>query len=337
MLPAPIPSNLDVLLAGPPCQGFSTAGKRALDDPRNALLLLAGRIAVSHSPKVILIENVRGVTAGAHGRYWEELGEILKAAGYRISEILCDAYKMGVAQIRRRQVMFAWNTGKDFDLSWPEQIGGTLRSVLLDVAKAPNHTLSKSPANARLVRIARHIRPGQKLSNVRSGLRVVHTWEIPDVFGKTTSKERQLLASLMRIRRRRRLRDFGDADPVPACVLARDLKGPVADVLADLCRKGYVRKSELGYDLVRSFNDKYRRLEWDKPSYTVDTRFGNPHYFLHPSENRGFTVREAARIQGFPDSFVFRGSMAAQYRMVGNAVPPPIARILANLAKRALT
>jgi DNA (cytosine-5)-methyltransferase 1 len=63
---------------------------------------------------------------------------------------------------------------------------------------------------------------------------------------------------------------------------------------------------------------------------TVDTRFGQPRFFLHPEHHRGFSVREAARIQGFPDDFEFEGSVQSQFRMVGNAVPPPLAASVAR-------
>ena len=89
-------------------------------------------------------------------------------------------------------------------------------------------------------------------------------------------------------------------------------------------------------DLSHTFNGKYRRLSWDHPAPTVDTRFGDPKYYLHPEEQRGLSVREAARIQGFPDDFVFAGSKAAQFRMVGNAVPPPLAKQLAEAIREYL-
>ena len=111
---------------------------------------------------------------------------------------------------------------------------------------------------------------------------------------------------------------------------------PVAATLRNLIRKRYVRRIEKEYDLVHTFNGKFRRLSWDKPAPTVDTKFGDPYYFLHPEDHRAFTVREAARVQGFPDDFVFVGGLAKQYRFVGNAVPPPLARTIANYIQQAL-
>jgi DNA (cytosine-5)-methyltransferase 1 len=97
-----------------------------------------------------------------------------------------------------------------------------------------------------------------------------------------------------------------------------------------LIAKGFVRcKGEL-YDLTHTFNGKYRRLRWDDAAPTVDTKFGDPRLFLHPAEDRGFTVREAACLQGFPLSFIFEGSPRQQHRMIGNAVPPPTAEIIAR-------
>jgi DNA (cytosine-5)-methyltransferase 1 len=118
--------------------------------------------------------------------------------------------------------------------------------------------------------------------------------------------------------------------------LEADLGFSITPLLQTLERKGFVRESDRLFDLVHTFNGKFRRLEWGLPSYTVDTRFGDPRYFLHPGEERGFSAREAARIQGFPDSFVFSGPTRAQFRMIGNAVPPPMGRAIAGLVHLAL-
>src|SRR5207302_303230 len=119
-------------------------------------------------------------------------------------------------------------------------------------------------------------------------------------------------------------------DPVSERHLRTELGYSVSSLLKRLIDKGYVRRVGRRYDLSHTFNGKFRRLSLDLPSLTVDTRFGNPRYFLHPTQQRGFTVREAARIQGFPDSFVFSGSESSQFRLIGNAVPPPLARGLAS-------
>jgi len=332
-----LPTSLrpDVLLAGPPCQGFSIAGKRELNDPRNQLLLTAVNIALKLSPRVFILENVPGVRSGKHRDYWETAKNKLRTAGYRTAEIECLGTKMGVAQIRKRIVLLAWKGNKDIDIFLPEIYGGTLQDALKGISGAPNNkkkTLNQSIAG----KISKKIKPGQKLCNVRGGENSVHTWDIPEVFGKTTKQEKELLNTLLKLRRQIRRRDFGDADPVERKVLVALFGNSVLQTLNSLLEKGFVRQIDGCYDLKDSFNGLFRRLSWDKPSLTVDTRFGEPRFFLHPSEHRGFTVREAARIQGFPDTFIFSGTEKEQYRLIGNAVPPPLAECLANFVKEGL-
>lgn len=322
--------GVDVLLAGSPCQGFSTVGKRDPSDPRNGLLLTAGRIAGRVRPRVFIAENVAGVVSGEHRSYWDALGELLRAQGYQTTQLRCDATTMGVAQMRHRLVLLAWRQGWRGEVVLPSAPGGVLRDALAGLQDAPNHDVRPLAGGSRCAKIASHLGPGQKLCNVRSSQRAVHTWAIPEVFGRTNREERQLLEAMLKLRRRDRARTFGDADPVTARTLYMHLRRPVAAALKTLHDKGYVRKCGDRYDLAHTFNGKYRRLSWDAPSLTVDTRFGDPHYFLHPDESRGFTVREAARIQGFPDSFVFEGPERAQFRLVGNAVPPPMGKCLAE-------
>jgi DNA (cytosine-5)-methyltransferase 1 len=326
----------DVLLAGSPCQGFSTAGKRDHDDPRNSLLVLGGRIATIVRPKVFVAENVAGVVAGQHKQYWEALRDILRSAGYRTADTCCDAHQMGVAQRRRRMVMMAWLRERDVRIEIPASEGGVLSEAIRSINGAPNHNPVKLPPHSDAARIARHVLCGQKLSNVRGGPRSVHTWEIPEVFGKTNTRERTVLEALLKLRRQNRIRPFGDADPVSIRTINRYLGYDTQHTLESLIRKNYVRRVDALLDLTHTFNGKYRRLDLQSPSPTVDTRFGDPKYFLHPSSNRGLTVREAARIQGFPDTFVFEGSERAQYRLIGNAVPPPMARQIALFIRRVI-
>jgi len=328
--------GLDVLLAGPPCQGFSTVGKREYGDPRNKLLVTTGELAVVLSPKVLVVENVAGAASGKHGYYWRKLHRIVRSGGYRTTEMLCHASHFGVAQTRKRLILLAWK-GSEVALPEPMSSGRpTLKKALLGLNGTPNHEKRMLPLGSRAALIAKHIGEGQKLTNSRGGTSAVHTWQIPEVFGRTNRTERRVLTALLRLRRRNRRREVGDADPVSARTISTEIGSPVADTLRGLIKRGYVRKVDKHYDLTHTFNGKYRRLNWDAPSPAVDTRFGDPTCFLHPAEARGFTVREAARIQGFPDSFEFSGSLRDQFQMIGNAVPPPLAEQLARYVRKGL-
>jgi DNA (cytosine-5)-methyltransferase 1 len=325
-------TSVDVIVAGSPCQGFSRAGKRDVEDPRNQLLLRAGQIALRIKPQAFIAENVVGVASGSHAKYWSGLQTMLRDAGYRTVVVKCDAHKLGVPQFRTRLLIVAWNTGRDFDVCFSEAPGTILRDVNSHCTEDdPCHPF---PEGTPAYRIAARIRPGQKLSNVRRSPAAVHTWDIPEVFGPTSQTERQVLEALMILRRRDRRRPTGDADPVTASALSRFLNRSVHEELQRLLQKSYVKKAGKYFDLTHTFNGKYRRLSWDRPSFAVDTRFGDPRYFLHPDQNRGFSVREAARIQGFPDSFTFTGSLRDRYRMIGNAVPPPMAARIAEMIRQ---
>lgn len=325
----------DVVVSGSPCQGFSTAGKRDLHDPRNHLLLHGGRLALALRPKVFVAENVAGALAGAHRMYWDQLEGLWRDAGYRTVTLRLNAAELGLAQRRARIVLIAWQQDREPHL--PETVAKptTLREVLAGVEGLPQHDKRFLVNGTTGYLIAQRIRRGQKLSNVRGGSSAVHTWEIPEVFGRTNAMERRLLETLLVLRRRDRVRSFGDADPVSLRTLRNALGLSVADVVAKLVEKGYLRRVEGQVDLVHTFNGKYKRLEWTGASLAVDTKFGDPRYFLHPTEHRGFTVREAARIQGFGDDFSFLDSGRDAYRMIGNAVPPPmgahVAKVVSSL------
>ncbi len=319
----------DVVIAGPPCQGFSTVGQRKTEDPRNLLLPKAARLAVKLGPGVVVLENVGGVIAGDHRRFWQQAIDVFNANKYEVSELVCDAYDFGVPQRRRRVVAVAWKTAFRGEVALTKATGGRLCDVFSNLECQPNHEPIELAADSYAGRIARRIGQNQKLCNVRESPRAVHTWQIPEVFGRTNKKERDFLTALLHRRRQCRLRDFGDADPVSARELSRYVGHAVMPTIKSLINKGYVRRVEGSYDLVHTFNGKFRRLAWDLPSPTVDTRFGDAYYFLHPKEHRALTIREAARIQGFPDDFAFHGSIRSQYRMIGNAVPPPLAKALA--------
>lgn len=329
-------NGIDVLIAGPPCQGFSTAGKRNVDDKRNHLLTHTAKLATEISPKVLVVENVPGVLAGAHSKYWEELIFIMNQAGYHTQTIKCETSSLGMPQVRKRVLLFAWRTNHHIDFI-PEKITPQpLSEALKDIDGLPNHDPKLLPKGSKDWEIAKCIRQGQKLSNVRGGINSVATWDIPNVFGKTSSDERTVLELIRRLRRQERKRTFGDADPVAFDRLEHALGPKFIKHVSVLISKGYLKKVDNCVDLTGTFNGKYRRLDKNLPSCTVDTRFGSARYFLHPTIERGFTVREAARLQGFNDEYVFQGTEQAQFRVIGNAVPPPLGAYAARITKQLL-
>lgn len=333
-----LPQNIecDVVVAGSPCQGFSTVGKRDLDDPRNHLLQAAVKIAIAARPKVMVFENVLGILQGDHKEHWDRAHKKLKSAGFKTDTLILDARNTGTPQSRKRAFLIAWSKTISLDVKIEPRESVKLMDVLGGVEGLQNHEPKKFNYGSSEYEIATKILPGQKLCNVRGGDASVHTWDIPEVFGHVTDNEKEVLLSIMKLRRRIRRRSFGDADPVAPEDICLDLKRKVSRDITSLIKKGYLRQFDSYVDLKNTFNGKYRRAMANEASYTVDTRFGDPRCFLHPVEHRGFSVREAARVQGFPDQYVFHGPVLEQFRLVGNAVPPSMGLAIGNMIKKVL-
>jgi DNA (cytosine-5)-methyltransferase 1 len=155
------------------------------------------------------------------------------------------------------------------------------------------------------------------------------------VFGAVTPREKEVLTALVKLRRRDRRRSYGDADPVLPATIIRHLGRRCTRDINNLVGLGYLRWIDKYVDLQHTYNGKFRRLSLNGASPTVDTHFGEPSLFLHPQQNRGLTPREAARIQGFPDTFQLNCSRPKSFKMIGNAVPPPMARRIARFIKNA--
>jgi DNA (cytosine-5)-methyltransferase 1 len=325
--------RIDVLLAGPPCQGFSTIGRQKNDDPRNALLRVTGAYVVALRPRVVVIENVPGLVGSRFVHHLVTLETTLRLAGYSLSRLQLNAADYGVAQSRQRLFLIGVLAAEKVIEVPRKQARTTIRDALRDVAGLHDHKPRRFAADSTHLKIARHISQGHRLSNVRQGPKYVRTWDIPTVFGETTPWERAILERVAIERRRHRVRDFGDGDPVSAQRLYRLAQRPVLDALKGLLKKGFLRQCDGGFELAHTYNGSYHRLYWDSSAPTVDTKFGSPRLFLHPGSHRGFTVREAARLQGFPDSFTFTGKTTSKFRQVGNAVPPPLARAVAKLIR----
>lgn len=286
--------DVDVVVGGPPCQGFSTANRhqKETDDPRNKLFFEYIRFVQQIHPKLIMIENVRGLLTRDGGYAIDRIKEILGAEEYNITYRVLDASEFGVPQIRKRAIIVG--VRKDF------------KDVSFDFDKLKKHPKT----------------------TVRDAIGELYNFEqSPDGTKKITTPADTPLRKFLRTGDN----TITDQDIVyPAQKVQDRIKhvpqgGNWQDVPEDLWPNN--RKNR--------HSSAYKRLDPNSQSCTIDTGNAHSNYF-HPIYNRIPTIRESARLQSFPDSFVFQGTRGSKYRQVGNAVPPLLAKAIAEEIKRIL-
>ncbi|WP_435012896.1 DNA cytosine methyltransferase [Xanthomonas arboricola] len=359
--------NIDVVLGGFPCQGFSKAGPKKIDDSRNSLYLQMLATVEKLKPKVFIAENVDGLRQNFGGRYLKDIIENFSDIGYKVEYRVFDAVAFGLPQHRRRIFFVGIKDGGDFEWPTPTHLlprrngdapldpeglfyspaehhdknpTRTVRDAIQDLpalGSFPDHQIVRSwPAKHE--EIMKMIGPGQKLCNVRFAESSVYTWNIPKAFGAVSEKQRKILELIGKNRRKKIYGTIPNGNPIPADEIARlgGLKKVPEVELSDLVNKGYLKKTGNKYDLKGAMfcSGLFKRLQWDSASPTVLTNFHNPRYFLHPSETRPLSLRECARLQGFPDTFIITQNdsnedLLSGYRLIGNAVPPPLAHAFA--------
>lgn len=312
--------ELDVLIGGPPCQGFSILGQRMLDDPRNGLFGNFIRLAGELRPRVAVIENVPGLATMHNGVLLREIGNAFRELGYRVdcAELLAAQY--GVPQMRWRMFFVAWRDPAVRSAYFPTPTHGPLGIGDL----VPNRTVTREQM-AGFVTIADAI---SDLPTVGSGEVVDRytgppqsAYQIAMREGATTLHNHYApRLNALNLERIRLLKPGQDWRDLPRELLPAGMQRAL--------RKDHTRR--------------YRRMTWDGVARSIITRFRDPKSgeYIHPEETRTISIREAARIQSFPDWFAFEGGYSDQYDQVGNAVPPLLARavgfsIKALLDKRA--
>ena len=356
--------NIDVVVGGFPCQGFSKAGPKRIDDPRNKLYLAMVHAIAQLQPVIFVAENVDGLNQNFNGFFLEKIKKDFGELGYEVHERTFNAVGFGVAQHRRRTFIIGyrdrlvWDWPKythifstrngerrieNIDLDFSEAYRGRVISDaigdLLDLRiDELDHEIE--PVNKRDQAVARKIGAGQKLCNVRFSETSVYTWDIPEVFGPIDESEKIILETIARNRRKKIYGNIPNGNPLPVEEIER-LSGllEIGATLSDLLSKGYVKEIDGKYDLKGAMfcSGLYKRPKWHEPSPTVLTNFHNARYFLHPLQDRPFSVRECARLQSFPDWFSFTGPTKEKYRQIGNAVPPLMADSLALSVKCSLS
>ncbi len=279
-------NEIDVIIAGPPCQGFSLTGPRNFDDPRNKLYLAVIEMVRQFKPKGFIIENVPGMATMYDGKVKDEVLRRFRQMGYNIDcKILCAA-DYGVPQIRKRLIYM----GVRKDIGSPA---------------FPEPTVDKD----------HYVTCREALSDLPSREQELGVEE--DVY---TCEPQTGYQKKMR----------GNCNVLYNHV-ATNHKQFVKDTIALVPEGGNYKDLPEGWGESRKFHEAWTRYHGDLPSRTIDT--GHRNHF-HYEYNRVPTIRENARLQSFPDSFVFVGTKTQQNRQVGNAVPPLLGEALANELSR---
>lgn len=291
---------VDLILGGPMCQGVSQRGPRDPHDERNFAFWSFAQFVREIQPRFFLMENVPAVASDVHNRLLAiEVFEELESLGYHLTADVVNAAWLGVPQLRYRLVVMGSLDAKPF---FPPVVGagvaGLLREEDFVTAGAAIMDLPAVEAGGGSDETDPSPAPegcSPYALTMRVGaLRLWNHW-------CAATDE----VNLSRIRH---VREGGNWHDIPLPLLPE--------------RFGKVRPSD--------HTTTYRRLDRGHPAHTVTTECGNvtSGAFTHPTQDRAITVREAARLQSFPDRFRFFGTRGSQYRQVGNAVPPLAARQL---------
>lgn len=310
--------EVDFIIGGPPCQAYSLVGRarsanNMKGDARNFLYVQYAEYLQKYKPKMFVFENVLGLRSAGDGVYLEHMRKLFAKKGYSFTEFLVNASDFGVLQNRRRIIIVGWVN--DFlpnipNLSKPKnEISGTVRDIFDDLPK---------------------IKDGDKMDKWR-------TYEKP----KSDYLEQSGIRNGMEILTQHITRPHNDQDK------------EIYKIAVDRWSNG--KKERLNYndlpDRLKTHNNQHSFLDRFKVvgkeescSQTIVAHIAKDgHYYIHPEigQNRSISVREAARLQSFPDNFYFEGfregaNRTAAFKQIGNAVPPLMAKVIAEKIKEIL-
>ncbi|AZB25440.1 DNA (cytosine-5-)-methyltransferase [Chryseobacterium bernardetii] len=295
--------SVDIIIGGPPCQAYSLLGRHKENmenDPRNKLYIQYGRFLKKYNPKAFVFENVPGLLSANKGQHFKNLKAYFRKLGYEVYHETLDASDYGVVQARKRIIIVGWK--KEINLGFPD-FKKTIKKHSVNDAFSDLPQLYPGEG-FKYIKYISERNNYLKTSGIRNGIDFV-TQHI-----SRPHNERDLAIYKIAIQKwnHEKIR----------------LKYP------DLPEELKNHKNE------SSFIDRFKVVDGSSVSHTVVAHIAKDgHYYIHPDENqcRSISVREAARLQSFPDDFYFEGSRSAAFKQIGNAVPPLMAYAIAKKMK----
>jgi len=304
--------DIDLIIGGPPCQAYSYIGRAAMknspkkEDERTSLYLGYGKFLKRYNPKVFVFENVPGLRTAGNGKYLKNLIKYFDSIGYHLEDREWNASDFGVVQNRERLIIVGWR--KDLNFSYPDfetvKNKYTRADIFDDLAKiAPDHKNTVSYYQTK------EVNTYLQETGIRNGVDFV-TQHVTRPHNKRDLDIYSL--AIEEIRYSRRLKN------------------------------NQIPEGKRTQKNVEDFLDRFKVVD-HKPHTVIAHIAKDGHHFIHPDPNqlRSISVREAARIQSFPDDFFFESCKEGQYRtaafrQIGNAVPPLMAYSIALKIKNQL-
>ncbi len=295
--------DIDIVVGGPPCQAYSTVGKRLIDDPRGKLFQEYYRILKELRPKIFVFENVKGLLSMQGGELIKTIISLFESIGYHLQMKLLNAADYGAPQIRERVILVGTLNDRPFKYPVPTHYNPEL-GIPADTSLKPYVTL------------------GEALSDLPS----IKTGESASQYATEPQNEYQ---KRMRANAPKEIQEHEvpkNSAKLVAIMEALPDGGSPKDIAEELRPKS-------------GFANCYCRLWWDKPSTTITRNLGCPSSSrcIHPRDPRPLSTREAARLQGFPDDYVFCGKRGDKHLQIGNAVPTFLSRAIKDSVKSYLS
>jgi len=289
--------DIDIIVGGPPCQAYSTVGKRLIDDPRGKLFQEYYRVLKEFNPKLFLFENVKGLLSMQNGDLLKTIISLFESLGYKVKYRLLNAANFGAPQIRERIIIIGSKLENEFQYPIQTHCNPKEFPGLFEKKLKPYLTLEEAISD---------------LPFIKSG----------EESFEYVSEPKNEFQKLMRKNMAKKLMDHNAPNNNKKLVKMMELL-PDGGTPEDLPKK--LRPTS-------GFKNTYCRLWWNRPSTTITRNLSTPSSSrcIHPKAPRPLTTREGARIQCFPDSYKFYGSRSDRNLQIGNAVPTFLSNALAK-------